>query len=228
MLGLRNRNAIRLAVLLAVIASAALTFAVPEADGAMDRVPSERRIVALTFDDGPDARYTPAVLDALRDAGATATFFVVGENAIAHPEIVSRMLEEGHEVAVHTQTHPRLESLPAAGFADEVDECIVTLRSLGVEPRWYRPPRGYRDANQEYFAVARGLEVVLWSQCFESHHHKTAESMAHRVARATRPGDIVLAHDGLGDRTMTVDAVPIYLEEMARRGFEVVSLGDLE
>jgi len=213
------------ALLTAVTVSLALAV---EASG-LRRVRSAEGAVALTFDDGPDPRYTPAVLDALEKADASATFFVVGENAKRNPELIARMIAQGHEVAHHTQTHPRLDRISPSRFASELDRGLHTLAAVGTpRPKWYRPPRGYRDARLEAMAEERGLRVALWARCFEKGSYRSAREMAASMAAATRAGDIVLAHDGLGDRKMTVEALPLYLESMRTRGIEVVSLRDLD
>lgn len=217
-----------LAACVAVAAAATMLVVASEADGGVDRVSGVDRAIALTFDDGPDPRHTPAVLDALAAADARATFFLVGDCAAEHPELVERILAEGHEVAHHTQTHPRLDRLSATAFGDELDTGLATLDAAGSpRPTWYRPPRGFRDAELEEMARTRGLRVVLWSTCFESKRHSSAAEMAKRVARETHDGDIVLAHDGLGNRSMTVEALPLYLAEMRERDVEVLTLSQL-
>jgi len=217
-----------LAAIVAVVAVATMLVLASEADGGVDRVSGVDRAIALTFDDGPDPRHTPAVLDALAAANARATFFLVGERAAQHPELVERILAEGHEVAHHTQTHPRLDRLSATAFAGELDTGLATLDAAGSpRPVWYRPPRGFRDAELEEMARTRGLRVVLWSTCFESRRHRNGAEMAKRVARETHDGDIVLAHDGLGNRAMTVEALPLYLAEMRERDVEVLTLSQL-
>lgn len=197
-----------------------------EADGARRFRTSSA--IALTFDDGPDPRYTPAILDTLARYNAKATFFVVGEHAEAHPALIERMLAEGHEVAHHTHSHPRVERLSEAELVAEMDECLDMLGMQGVTPTWYRPPRKQLTELQERLADERGMGIALWARCFERARFHSAEEMAEVVARETDPGEIVLAHDGLGDRSMTLKALPLYLEAMQQRGLESVTLSELQ
>ena len=119
--------------------------------------------VALTFDDGP-SESTPAVLDALSEAGAAATFFQIGSNAKRLPELARRVAREGHEIASHTETHPRFYLCSPARIAREIEQGQRSLESVhGVAPRLFRPPYGARWFGM-YPAVDRlGLRVVMWS-----------------------------------------------------------------
>lgn len=201
------------------------TLGVPDALG--ETLGFRPRTVALTFDDGPDPRFTPAILDTLRDHGARATFFVVGEHAEEHPELVARILAEGHEVAHHTHTHAHVETLADAELAAEMDHCLAVLAEHGITPVWYRPPRARLTPAQTRLAAERGMRVALWDRCFERTRFTDAEEMARVLAAETRRGDVLLAHDGRLDRTMTVEALPRYLAAMKDRGFRVVSLSEL-
>lgn len=216
-------------VALVLVAVATLSVLTPSADGARRRFPSAGRAIALTFDDGPDPRYTPLVLDILEAHGVRATFFVIGEQAERHPEIIARILAEGHEVAHHTHSHPRVELLGERELVAEMDDCLNVLRSQGVAPVWYRPPRKAYTELQARLAAERGMKVAMWARCFERERFgDSATEMASTLAGETRDGDIVLAHDGLLDRSLTVDALPLYLESLRGSGFEVLSLSQLE
>lgn len=224
---LRYVHAIAAAAAAVAVCAYSISF-VPEADGVTRSVPGAGDAVALTFDDGPDPRFTPQILDILEDHGARATFFVLGTHAERHPELIARMTAEGHEVAHHTHTHPHVDRIGARELAWEMDSCLETLRAQGVEPVWYRPPRKQLTEAQEVAARRRGLRVALWSRCLERAVFQTAEEAATVLAGETQPGDIILAHDGLGDRTQTVAALPLYLSMMSERDIELVTLSELE
>lgn len=204
-----------------------LTFAPSEADGETRAFAVVEREIALTFDDGPDPRFTPAILDILRERGARATFFVVGEQAQRYPELIERILAEGHEIAHHTHSHPHMDRLSEAEVAAEMDECLAELRGQGAEPRWYRPPRAKFDDTQDALAAERGMRVAMWARCLERQRFRTAEEMAYTVAAETCDGDIVLAHDGLLDRSRTVEALPLYLGCLEDCGIRSVTLSEL-
>lgn len=200
----------------------------PVADGVTRSFAVSGSSIALTFDDGPDPAYTPAVLDVLAEHDAHATFFVVGESAAEYPELVARILAEGHEVAFHSHTHSQVDRLGKREVHAEMHYGLTLLHERGVEPLWYRPPRGKLTAAQSELASEHGMKVALWSRCMERVRFTSAGEMASTLAEETRVGDVILAHDGLGDRSMTVEALPQYLHAIRQRDIEVVTLSRLE
>jgi peptidoglycan/xylan/chitin deacetylase (PgdA/CDA1 family) len=191
-------------------------------------------VVALTFDDGPDPRHTPQVLDVLARAGVTATFFVVGRNALAHPGLVRRIVGEGHEVANHTQDHLWLDRLGADEVRQQIVAGTASLRRAGAPPpRAFRPPRGWTSAEVARAAGGLGLRSVFWTDCLEARLHRGARTAADEVARGARPGSVLLLHDGghldgpnpqALDRGATVEALPHLLAGLRRRGLTPTSL----
>jgi peptidoglycan/xylan/chitin deacetylase (PgdA/CDA1 family) len=156
------------------------------------------RRFALTFDDGPDPRWTPAVLDALRAAAARATFFVLAPRAAAHPELIVRTLAEGHTIGVHAYEHVRHTELDAEAGAADLDRALTVLDDLGVRPELWRTPWGAEAAWTRPAAAARGLRVVGWSADTHDWRGDAAATMLAAVEPAIEDGAIVLAHDGLG------------------------------
>jgi peptidoglycan/xylan/chitin deacetylase (PgdA/CDA1 family) len=154
--------------------------------------------VALTFDDGPDPRWTPAVLDALRAADAPATFFVLGPRAAAYPAIVARMRAEGHAVGVHAPEHVRHTELDAEAGAVDLDRALAVLGGLGIRPSVWRTPWGVEADWTRPLAVARGLRLVGWSVDTHDWRGDDADAMLAAVAPGVADGAVVLAHDGLG------------------------------
>jgi peptidoglycan-N-acetylglucosamine deacetylase len=154
--------------------------------------------LALTFDDGPDPRWTPAILDALRAAGARATFFVLGERARRHPDVVRRTAGEGHAVAVHADRHRRHTDLTAEEGAADLDRALDTLAGLGMEPRHWRTPWGVEAGWTRHLAADRGLDVVGWTADTHDWRGDLAETMLAAIRADLGDGAIVLAHDGLG------------------------------
>jgi peptidoglycan/xylan/chitin deacetylase (PgdA/CDA1 family) len=154
--------------------------------------------LALTFDDGPDPRWTPAVLDALAACGARATFFVLGPCATAAPDLVRRAVGEGHAVGVHAFDHVRHTERDAAGGAADLDRALEVLDGLGVRPALWRTPWGVEADWTRPAAAARGLRVVGWSADTHDWRGDDAAEMFDAVAPDVGDGTIVLAHDGLG------------------------------
>jgi peptidoglycan/xylan/chitin deacetylase (PgdA/CDA1 family) len=191
--------------------------------------------VALTFDDGPDPQFTPQVLDVLAEHGARATFFVVGQRARSHPELVRRIVSDGHAVGSHTWSHPLpwtiggLATLREYRAGRRAVEDVVA-RSV----RLFRPPKGYLTGRIALAALAARVDVWLWTLDPEDWQPAvTADQLLDRLD-ALRPGDVVLLHDGLEDplapeaedRSATVAALPGIIAKARGRGLEFVALDD--
>lgn len=190
--------------------------------------------VALTFDDGPDPAVTPRVLDALRQAGAKATFFVIGRHVKAHPELAARILAEGHQLENHSFAHPRaLNFASASKMAAQITAGAAALAEVpGARPsRLYRPPVGLKSPPLARAARRLGVEVVLWSLHARDTRGAAAGQISARVLGRVRAGDIVLMHDGSDrpgrERAATADALPAILRGLADRGLQAVTVDRL-
>jgi peptidoglycan-N-acetylglucosamine deacetylase len=185
----------------------------------------DRSAVALTFDDGPHPEGTPAVLDALAARGATATFFLVGEQVERRPDLARRIVDEGHEVAIHGHRHTLLLRRSVAALAADLDRAEETIRAAtGVAPTLYRPPYGVFSSGALDHVRGRGWRPLLWSAWGRDWERRaTASSIAARVTRKLRAGDVVLLHDSdayssAGSWVRTVAAVPSVLAAVAALG----------
>ncbi|HLH15238.1 MAG TPA: polysaccharide deacetylase family protein [Solirubrobacteraceae bacterium] len=154
--------------------------------------------LSLTFDDGPDARWTGRVLDSLDAAGAKATFFVVGERVREQPEMVREVLREGHEVQLHCDRHVRHSQLSEREIERDTRDALATLEDLGVHASRWRTPWGVRVAGSMRVARAHGLALTHWT--IDTHDWRGDEPAA--MLAAARPalagGGVVLMHDALG------------------------------
>lgn len=189
---------------------------------------TKERLVALTFDDGPDPRFTPEILNILHRYGAHATFFVVGSNVRRWPELLRAETAAGHEIGNHTYSHPELYKLPRAKVDREIeatDEVVAEI--VGAVPRFFRPPYERLSLAIIQSAWAHGKQVVLAGLALEHHEARTPQNMVARVAARIRPGSVILAHDGRLDRSATVAALPLLLSELEARGYRFVTLGEL-
>ncbi len=193
------------------------------------RAPHDRPEVALTFDDGPDPAATPALLDLLAERGAPATFFLVGERARAHPDLVRRIVAEGHLVANHSDRHALTTNFfGVARLRAELTACQETLTALaGAPPRYYRPPVGLMNHAVAPVCRALGLEVVGWSVRSLDTTRRTVEAVLARVRRGLRPGAIVLLHDGGQEPERARAIAAAVLESAAEAGLEPVRLDRL-
>jgi peptidoglycan/xylan/chitin deacetylase (PgdA/CDA1 family) len=185
--------------------------------------------VALTFDDGPDPMLTPHVLAMLAEAGARASFFLIGERARRHPALVRAILAGGHGVENHTDTHPaHFAALGMAGQRRQILHAQQSLREAGAEPRWFRPPMGLRSPLLDPVLAGVGLHQACWTWRSADAVLPDAGRILHRL-RHVGAGDVVLLHDG----TWRADAsgqppllrvLPSLLERLRRQGLRAVPL----
>ncbi|MFE6689206.1 polysaccharide deacetylase family protein [Streptomyces sp. NPDC057743] len=186
-------------------------------------LPGRGREFALTFDDGPDPRYTPEILEVLRRHRARATFFVVGECALAFPDLLHYIAEEGHTVGNHTWTHPQLTALPLGAVRSELGRTSALIEEvLGTAPTLARAP--YGDWDQESLDICNdlGMSPVGWSVDSQDWTCPGPERIADTVLDGVGSGAIVLSHDGGGDRIQTVQALEWYLPELLDDGWSPV------
>ena len=182
-------------------------------------------VVYLTFDDGPTPAYTPQVLGLLARYRARATFFVVGRSAVAFPGLVRREFAAGHGVGNHTFTHAPLRGLGWRRLEREVGGTSRAIRrATGAPVGCLRPPYGAIDAASARRVRALGLRVVMWSLDSNDWRGLGAGAIAARVVGRVRSGDVVLMHDGGGNRAPTVAALGTLLASLSARGFRFAAL----
>jgi peptidoglycan/xylan/chitin deacetylase (PgdA/CDA1 family) len=190
------------------------------------RVKTERPLVALSFDDGPNPAYTPLVLSVLDRYGAKATFFLIGERAAAHPELVRRIKAAGHEVGNHYYMNGATLRHSDQDFLGYLER---TERAAGISgpTKLFRPPGGVAWPHQLRLARERGYRCVLGSAYPHDPAHPPVWYIEWLIRKNLVPGAIVILHDGIPDPTRSVEALPAVLEEGRRRGFRFVPIGEL-
>lgn len=188
-------------------------------------VATAEKIVALTFDDGPDPRYTLSILRILDEYHVPATFFVIGQAVRKYPELTRLIHERGHALANHTFTHPGVESLTLPEYNQQLSSTNRLLQQIsGVRPVYYRPPRGIITAEGMEAARHQGLQIVLWTVCLENKNCPTPAEMVRWAVARTRPGSIILVHDGRLNRQRSVEALPALLQTLQQKGYSFVTL----
>ncbi len=191
-----------------------------------------RGTVALTFDDGPDPETTPRVLDRLADLGLSATFFCVGSLVEAHPDLVSEILERGHQVEVHGHRHKHHFVRTPWWVERDLDAAIEAVSAAGATPKWFRPPFGQTTGGTMLAARRHGLGLVLWSAWGREWAEPDAVAVAQRVRRHLTAGTIVLLHDTdryspPGSCRRALDALGPISSELDERGLTAVTLDQL-
>jgi cellulose synthase/poly-beta-1,6-N-acetylglucosamine synthase-like glycosyltransferase/peptidoglycan/xylan/chitin deacetylase (PgdA/CDA1 family) len=206
----------------------------------IDQIGAAQKKLALTFDDGPDPRWTPKILDILKEKKAPAAFFAIGTDANQWPQILKREFAEGHTIGNHTYAHPNWEEVSNTQIRWELNLTERLIEStLGVKSILFRPPYGI-DHQPEYaeevahLPAAQEMGYLIIGQKIDPHDWKQkngkqipAQEIVDNVIRDADNGNIILLHDGGGDRTQTLAALPQIIDELRARGYEFVSVPDL-
>jgi len=190
---------------------------------------SERKHVALTFDDGPDERSTPALLELLRQRSVQVAFFGVGKRVAAYPDIAARIVREGHLLENHSYAHSNATNFfSVARLCSELNQAQDAIRqATGVAPTCFRPPMGL--SNPRIFRAARdaGLKVVGWSARGLDTKVADSEEVVSRICRRIEPGAIILLHDGNIPADRLVTTVKTLLDRLRALDYEIVRLDHL-
>ena len=182
--------------------------------------------IAMTFDDGPDAKLTPRLLDILKERHIHATFFVLGQLVQEHPEIMARAIAEGHQVANHSWDHKALNKLGEGGLQHELaDTSAIITKTTGKPVILMRPPYGAtnprlsRAIEKEY-----GMKVILWSVDPFDWKRPGPQVITQRIIAGTQPGSIILSHD---IHPGTIEAMPATLDALLAKGYKFVTISEL-
>jgi peptidoglycan-N-acetylglucosamine deacetylase len=189
---------------------------------------TNQKIVALTFDDGPDPIYTPQILKTLGKYNVPATFFLVGENVQKYPELVTAEMKNGHLIGNHTYSHPHLNMLSTVNIQTQLAETDkVIFKITGKKSKFFRPPYEELTENILSSSHSQHKQIILSTLTLEHELAKTPQAKADRVIRLAFPGAIILAHDGRLNRHSTVEALPYLIKGLQAKGYRVVPLSEL-
>lgn len=184
--------------------------------------------IALTFDDGPWETTTDQVLDILAQEGVVATFFWVGQSVQNSPEVAQRVVNAGHAIGNHSWHH-RYGPMDAVTAASEIEIAAdIFYETTGVETSLFRPPGGYLDNGMADYALSMGYTVVMWSVAAgDTEPSNDTQAYINNVVNNVHPGSIILLHDGGGDRSQTVAALPTIIQSLKDQGYRFVTVAEL-
>lgn len=193
-------------------------------------VKTNKKVIALTFDDGPNKAYTNQILEVLKEYNAKATFFVIGENVKRDPTTLKKVHAEGHEIGNHTFTHPKLQNIDSFTLKKEITQTDkIVMKYITQKPIYFRPVGGYYNEEVVKAAVNTNHKIILWSpnQDPRDWNHESAEHIYTHVMNNIQPGDIILLHDGGGDRTETVQAIKKIIPALKKQGYAFLTVSEL-
>ncbi|MEV6996179.1 polysaccharide deacetylase family protein [Streptomyces sp. NPDC093982] len=180
------------------------------------------RTMVLTFDDGPDPRYTPHILDTLREYDVRAMFFVCGEMVAENGDLLARMADEGHVVGNHTWSHPLLTRLSTRRIREEMERTSDVIEdTYGERPVWFRAPYGAWNRTAFRLGAELGMDPLAWTVDTLDWTAPGTRTIVDRVENGAAPGVVVLSHDAGGDRSQSVRALRAYLPQLLDSGYFV-------
>lgn len=188
--------------------------------------PSEK-VIALTFDDGPWPQSTPAVLDILKKNNIKATFFIVGQMLKEHPDMGKRIVTDGHVIANHTWHHWYHYMNPQAAAFEIDNTSNLIYQVTGVRTTLFRPPGGIKTNGPYAYAKNQKYATIMWSSDSSDYARPSVPKLISNVMREAKPGGIVLMHDGGGNRSNTVAALPQIIETFRKQGYRFVTVPEL-
>jgi len=182
--------------------------------------------IALTFDDGPQEKLTPKLLDLLAEHHIKATFFVIGQNVVEHPDIVARAAREGHEIGNHSWSHPNLAKMSDENVRRQLRQTDDAIKdATGKRPTLLRPPYGNLSNRQKQWIHQEfGYRIVLWDVDPLDWKRPGPSVICNRIVKETRPGSIVLSHD---IHPGTIEAMHDTLDQLEAKGFKFVTVSEL-
>ena len=186
-----------------------------------------QKVIALTFDDGPWPETTAQVLDILKENNIKGTFFVVGQNVKNYPDLVKRVVAEGHTIANHTWHHWYHFMNPQTA-AYEIDNTTnLIYQTTGVKTNLFRPPGGMMHNGVAAYARSNKYAIIMWSSDSVDYSRPSVSKLINNVFRQAKPGGIVLMHDGGGNRSQTVQALPQIITNFRKQGYSFVTIPEL-
>ncbi|MGO4541926.1 polysaccharide deacetylase family protein [Paenibacillus sp. 2TAB19] len=202
---------------------------VPEGTATAEPDKEEQKVIALTFDDGPDKRYTPAILDILKEKGVKATFFVVGLQVNKSPEVLERIVKEGHEIGNHTYNHKDLSKLGKDAILKEINDSDKLIKdAVGFTPVLFRAPYGAVSDTLKDIVKNTGRHMIGWNIDTRDWAGTSVADMQEMIRTEAKPGGIILMHSFGGKHIAnTVEALPGIIDELTEMGYTFATIDEL-
>jgi peptidoglycan/xylan/chitin deacetylase (PgdA/CDA1 family) len=191
------------------------------------KLPPEKKVIALTFDDGPWPNTTAKVLDILKKNRIKSTFFVVGQNVKNYPDLTKQIVADGHIIANHTWHHWYHHMNAQAAAYEVANTGDIIYQTTGVRTSLFRPPGGIMNNGVAAYAKNNKYAVIMWSADSMDYSRPAVPRLMNNIFREAKPGGIVLMHDGGGDRSHTVKALPEIISRFRKQGYEFVTVPEL-
>jgi len=203
--------------------------------GTFYRAKTDEKVIALTFDDGPSPKWTPLILDELKEAGVKATFFMVGKHVQQYPDVARRVVAEGHDVGIHTFNHPVLLFSPSWHLEKEITDAEAIIKeTTGRQTKLFRPPKAWLTAREKLKISSLGYNTILWSLNSKDWVRFDDKHIRRYIYNNIHPGDIVLFHDSGGafkieggNRKRTTKTLPRLIEKLKEKGYRFVTVSEL-
>ncbi len=188
-------------------------------------IETSKKEVFLTFDDGPTPEITPWVLDQLKKHKAKATFFCIGKNIVAHPEITKRILKEGHRIGNHTYNHVNGWNTKNESYLEEVEKTQQVLKELEINTKLFRPPYGKIGQKQLRTLLNKDFKVILWNVLSVDYDTSISpEKCTHNVLKNSSKGAIIVYHDSIKASKNLTNSLPKILQHFYQKGYECNTL----
>jgi peptidoglycan/xylan/chitin deacetylase (PgdA/CDA1 family) len=196
------------------------------------KVHAKEKVLALTFDDGPDPEYTPELLDVLKKNNVKGTFFILANKAIKYPDLVKRIVNEGHNVGLHSFKHVNEAFRFPFQTKKNLCESLKVLNELEVKVNLFRPPWGIFNLLTYHYAKLCNCKIVLWSiHALDWSKYATVGFIKKRLINNVKPGDIILLHDGRGAKDApkrTIEALETAIPALKAKGYSFILAKDLQ
>ncbi|MCE9626152.1 MAG: polysaccharide deacetylase family protein [Deltaproteobacteria bacterium] len=199
----------------------------------LSRVAGREKVLVLTFDDGPNEPFTSEILDLLKGRGLKATFFLLGKNAERYPEVVKRIVEEGHQIGNHTYSHRPLITLDETQIAGEIEGWEKVMAPLGIHTNLFRAPHGWKVPWLYSVLDRKNYQLIAWTRGVWDTDQPGEEILFQRLTEHLASGEIILLHDGIEtriepDRSQLLKVLPRVLDYYRDQGYEIIPLSQVK